>query len=107
HTESWTMFFDRHRKEPTMRHRRTLALVVVALTFAIAVAYGTRSLTTVGAAENGLLPGMAAVSGTVEAAAPFKAAQVHLLNTDKNGLFLVHTAGRPYPARHLWPGRYQ
>src|SRR5436309_3679231 len=91
-----------------MRQRRTIILAAVVLSLGIAFAYGARSFTaTAGAAENGLVPGTASVSGTVEAAAPFKAAQVHLLNTDKNVLFMVYTSGGRYRAVNLFPGRYE
>ena len=91
-----------------MRQRRTIILAAVVLSLGIAFAYGARSFTaTAGAAENGLVPGTASVSGTVEAAAPFKAAQVHLLNTDKNVLFMVYTSGGRYRAVNLFPGCYE
>ena len=73
-----------------MRQRITLAVLAAAL------------LT--GAAS---LPGTATIEGVVDAAKPFKAAQVHLLNVDKNVLFMVYTAGGRYRAPHLFPGRYE
>jgi len=53
------------------------------------------------------IAGTATLSGAVQAPKAFQAAQVHLLNTDKNVLFMVWTAGGRYRASNLLPGRYQ
>jgi virginiamycin B lyase len=53
------------------------------------------------------IAGTAALSGAVQASKAFQAAQVHLLNTDKNVLFMVWTAGGRYRAINLLPGRYE
>jgi virginiamycin B lyase len=53
------------------------------------------------------LPGTATLSGTVQAPTPFKAAQVHLMNVDKNVLFMVYTSGGRYRAVNLFPGTYE
>lgn len=58
-------------------------------------------------ADAGPIAGTAALSGTVQAPKPFQAAQVHLLNTDKNVLFMVWTSGGRYQAINLFPGRYE
>src|SRR5262249_60775222 len=53
------------------------------------------------------IAGTGAVSGSVEAAKPFTAAQVHFMNVDKNVLFMVYTSGGRYRAVNLFPGRYE
>jgi virginiamycin B lyase len=53
------------------------------------------------------IAGTASLSGAVQAPAAFQAAQVHLMNTDKNVLFMVWTRGGRYQALHLFPGRYE
>ncbi len=53
------------------------------------------------------IAGTAALSGTVQAPKAFQAAQVHLMNVDKNVLFMVWTSGGRYQAINLLPGRYE
>jgi len=53
------------------------------------------------------IAGTASLSGSVQAPAAFQAAQVHLMNTDKNVLFMVWTRGGRYQALNLFPGRYE
>jgi virginiamycin B lyase len=53
------------------------------------------------------IAGTASVSGKVEAPKPFQAAQVHLMNVDKNILFMVYTSGGRYQAANLLPGNYE
>jgi virginiamycin B lyase len=52
------------------------------------------------------IAGTGRVSGKVEAPGPFQAAQVHLMNVDKNVLFMVYTNGGRYEAVNLFPGKY-
>jgi virginiamycin B lyase len=54
-----------------------------------------------------IIPGTGSVSGKVEAAKPFQAAQVQLMNVDKNILFMVYTSGGRYQAINLFPGNYE
>ena len=68
---------------------------------------GTRTIAPAGAQDAAPIAGTAAVSGTVEAPRPFKAAPVHLMNVDKNVLFMVYTSGGRYRAVNLFPGRYE
>lgn len=53
------------------------------------------------------IAGTASVSGKVTAPKPFVGAQVHLMNTDKNVLFMVYTSGGRYNAVNLFPGSYE
>lgn len=59
------------------------------------------------AAEAGVIPGTGALSGTVRAPSPFKAARIYARNTDKDILFMVYTAGGKYHAVNLFPGNYE
>src|ERR1051325_1228270 len=79
-----------------MRQRATFAVLAVVLL--VALVSGTSASST---------PGSATLEGLVDAPKPFKAAQVLLLNVDKNVLFMVYTAGGRYRAPHLFPGRYE
>jgi len=58
-------------------------------------------------ADAGPIAGTASLSGAVQAPKAFQAAQVHLMNVDKNVLFMVWTAGGRYQAINLFPGRYE
>jgi virginiamycin B lyase len=75
-----------------MRIRMTLAAALLVLT---------------AAADAAPVSGTAALAGTVQAPKPFQAAQVHLMNVDKNVLFMVYTSGGRYQAVNLFPGRYE
>src|SRR5215510_6933038 len=52
-------------------------------------------------------PGRAAVSGTVESTAQFKAAQVFIRNVDKGILYMVYTNAGQFRAVQLFPGNYE
>jgi streptogramin lyase len=52
-------------------------------------------------------PGTASVTGTVEAATPFKAAQVFIRNVDKRILYMVYTHAGKFRAVGLLPGNYE
>lgn len=90
-----------------MRNRSSLLLVTVLFTVGFAWVYGPSALSPVGAADGDGLPGMAALSGTVQAPRAFKAAQVHLMNAEKNVLFMVYTSNGRYRAVNLFPGTYE
>src|SRR5437867_10035574 len=83
------------RKEQAMRFRVMLA---AALALFAVLSFG---------ADAGPIAGSASLSGTVQAPKAFQAAQVHLLNVDKNVLFMVWTSGGRYQAVNLFPGRYE
>ncbi|MGD9659994.1 MAG: SMP-30/gluconolactonase/LRE family protein [Porticoccaceae bacterium] len=80
------------------RQKATLVLTIVAMAAAGAVH---------GSEKPKDLAGLATVAGTVEAAKPFKAAQVYLLNLDKRIQYMVFTKDGAFEAVALFPGRYQ
>src|SRR5215831_2413539 len=53
------------------------------------------------------IAGTASVSGTVDSAAPFKAAQVFIRNVDKKILYMVYTNAGQFRAVALFPGNYE
>src|SRR6267142_4273553 len=53
------------------------------------------------------LPGFGSLTGTVQSATPFKAAQVFIRNVDKRVLFMVYTSGGQFRATPLFPGNYE
>jgi virginiamycin B lyase len=59
------------------------------------------------AAQAGAIPRMSSLSGTVDSAAPFKAAQVFIRNVDKRILYMVYTNAGQFRAVALFPGNYQ
>jgi virginiamycin B lyase len=91
--------------------RRKRISTLVAFTVALATAsvvvgpgpWTTVPLTRVEAAT---LPGMASLSGTVESAKPFKAAQVYIKNVDKRIMYMVYTSAGQFRAVQLFPGNY-
>jgi virginiamycin B lyase len=90
-----------------MRNRSSFLVVTVLFTVGFAWVYGPATLSPVGAADGDGLPGMAALSGTVQAPRAFKAAQVHLMHAEKNVLFMVYTSNGRYRAVNLFPGTYE
>ena len=88
-----------------MRQRYLLVTVVILL--GLSCVYGSTALAPARAAEGDTLPGTATLAGVVHAPKPFKAAQVHLMNVDKNVLFMVYTSGGRYRAVNLFPGNYE
>jgi virginiamycin B lyase len=80
-----------------MRTRSRISVAVFVLALTIAALSGATAA----------VPGTGVVSGAVEAPKPFTAAQVHLMNVDKNVLFMVYTAAGRYRAPHLLPGKYE
>ena len=84
-----------------MRNRQRFSIASVFLTAAfvcLATPHRTR------AADAIALPETATVIGTVQAAKPFKAAKVYLMNVDKPVLFMVYTSAGRYRAVNLFPG---
>lgn len=55
----------------------------------------------------GGVAGTAVITGTVDAARPFKAAQVFIRNTDRRMLYMVFTQGGRFRAVALLPGAYE
>jgi virginiamycin B lyase len=58
-------------------------------------------------AAQSTIAGTGAVSGTITAAVPFKAAQVYLYNADKRFTYMVYTSGGKYQAINVLPGTYE
>ncbi|PYN67505.1 MAG: hypothetical protein DMD90_05960, partial [Candidatus Rokuibacteriota bacterium] len=77
-----------------MRQRYLLVTVVILL--GLGCVYGSTALAPARAADGDTLPGTATLTGVVNAPKPFKAARVHLMNVDKNVLFMVYTSGGRY-----------
>src|SRR5438477_11488273 len=59
------------------------------------------------AAQNATVAGTATLTGTVEASAPYSAAQVFVRNTDKRMLYMVYTNAKRFRAVALFPGNYE
>src|SRR5207247_932421 len=93
------------QKELAMRQRYLLVTVVILL--GLGCVYGSTALAPARAADGDTLPGTATLTGVVNAPKPFKAARVHLMNVDKNVLFMVYTSGGRYRAVNLFPGNYE
>src|SRR5215470_13522721 len=79
----------------------TLAAVCIFL--ALTILAGARPLP----AQSGAVAGTAGLSGTVDSATPFKAAQVFIRNTDKRILYMVYTNAGQFRAVALFPGNYE
>ena len=97
------------RRPPAARHVLLSAIAVAGSLTAAYVVQGiggwtSATPTTVQAAP---LPGTAALSGTVESTAPFKAAQVCIRNVDKRMLYMVYTQAGQFRAVNLFPGNYE
>src|SRR5262245_39776390 len=87
--------------------RQRYLLVTVVMLLGLACVYASTALAPARAAEGDMLPGTATLAGTVHAPKPLKAAQVHLMNVDKNVLFMVYTSDGRYRAVNLFPGKYE
>jgi streptogramin lyase/cytochrome c5 len=83
-----------------------VAGIVFAAYLASGTGDGSRSLTAT-PVHAATLPGMASLSGTVQASKPFKAAQVYIRNVDKRILYMVYTDAGRYRAVSLFPGNYE
>src|SRR5947207_1944739 len=58
-------------------------------------------------AQSGGSVGTASLSGAVDSAMPFKAAQVFIRNKDKRVLYMVYTNAGQFRAVALFPGNYE
>src|SRR5436309_2095221 len=94
---------------PDAESTQTLAqtVVTVVILLGLGCVYGSTALAPARAADGDTLPGTATLTGVVNAPKPFKAARVHLMNVDKNVLFMVYTSGGRYRAVNLFPGNYE
>jgi len=90
-----------------MIKRYTLSIAFVLVVLGLAGLAVSRLAPPARAADPDSLAGLASLSGTVQAPKPFKAAQVHIVNAEKNVLFMVYTSGGRYRAPHLFPGTYE
>src|SRR3954451_1501288 len=91
------------------RARQALVLAVAML--GLAVGYAASGGGTPAAAQSRpraeSLQGTASMTGTVDAAKPFKAAQVYIRNVDTRMLYMVFTAAGKFRAVALLPGSYE
>lgn len=78
-----------------MARRRSLLVLAIAVLGTLAVGHAAP------------LPGFGILSGTVQSATPFKAAQVFIRNVDKRILYMVYTNGGQFRATPLFPGTYE
>src|ERR1700674_1205439 len=86
----------------------TLVAFTVALaTASLVVARGPWTPAPLTRVEAATLPGMTSLSGTVESAKPFKAAQVYIKNVDKRIMYMVYTSAGQFRAVQLFPGNYE
>src|SRR5215813_2425918 len=82
-----------------MFRRSALALIIVLI-----VAFTS---TRFPAAQTATVPGTVTMTGTVESATPYTAAQVFIRNTDKRMLYMVYTNAKRFRASALFPGNYE
>ena len=92
--------------------RRRSVLLVIALVGglaagAAAVVMGPWLAGAPSVAQAAVLPGFGSLSGTVESATPFKAAQVFIRNVDPRVLSTVYTPVGQFRAVALLPGTYE
>ena len=83
--------------------RATLLAIVGAVAVLAAQGCGRNPQT----AAAGGVAGMASVSGTVQAPAPFQAARVHAVNLTSGVRYIVFTSGGRYRISQLFPGSYE
>src|SRR5712691_7881883 len=57
--------------------------------------------------QTAALPGFGNLTGSVESATPFKAAQVFIRNVDKHVLYMVYSSAGQFRAVALFPGNYE
>ena len=93
-----------------MLRRRSLAVMAVLGSLVagyVVVEMGPRLAGQPSVAQAAPLPGFGNISGSVQAATPFKAAQVFIRNVDKRVLFMVYTSAGQFRATPLFPGNYE
>ena len=77
--------------------RRFLRATVVLVLALVAVSH----------VQTAALPGYGNLTGSVESATPFKAAQVFIRNVDKHVLYMVYSNAGQFRAGALFPGNYE
>src|ERR1051325_3475134 len=65
------------------------------------------ALVAVSRVQTAALPGYGTLTGAVDAATPFKAAQVFIRNVDKHVLYMVYRNAGQFRAVALFPGNYE
>jgi streptogramin lyase len=65
------------------------------------------ALVAVSRVQTAALPGYGNLTGNVESATPFKAAQVFIRNVDKHVLYMVYSSAGQFRAVALFPGNYE
>ena len=92
----------------SMRTRRML-MIGIAVTGLVAGYFvsGGSAGATAQSRDKASLQGMASLTGTVDAARAFKAAQVYLRNIDTRMLYMVYTNAGKFRAVALLPGNYE
>lgn len=86
---------------------RRLPIWVIGLAACLWAAYVIVGTSVAAQQRGGTLAGMARLSGTVTAPAPFKAAQVYVRNVDKNITYMVFTSAGQFRSVALFPGNYE
>ena len=81
--------------------KRKMALLPAVVVTTLALAWGFAMPAPPQAAA------LATLSGTVDSAASFKAAQVYIRNVDKRILYMVYTNAGQFRAVSLFPGNYE
>jgi streptogramin lyase len=96
-----------HKMETSRRLLRGGHALVLAVVVSGIVAGYVSSRATAQSRDKVSLRDMASLAGTVEAARPFKAAQVYLRNVDRRMSYMVYTQGGKFRAVALLPGNYE
>src|ERR1044071_7747903 len=65
------------------------------------------ALVAVSRVQTAALPGYGNLTGNVESATPFKAAQVFIRNVDKHVLYMVYSSAGQFRAVALFPGNFE
>ena len=104
--KTWSMLRSSNRRSMRGGHVVALAAVVAAGAAAY-VASGGGAAATAQSRDKVSLKDMPSVTGTVEAAKPFKAAQVYLRNTDRRMSYMVYTQAGKFRAVALLAGNYE
>jgi virginiamycin B lyase len=95
------------RRQPIRLVPVTLFTAVVGVMVACVLAIGGSWLGTASISVEAAVPGMASVSGSVQAPSAVRAARVYLRNTDKRIVHMVFTQAGKFRATPLFPGNYE
>jgi streptogramin lyase len=100
------MLRSSRRRPISVRQALTIGVVAAGLGAGYFVSGGSVGATAQGR-DRGGLQGTVTMTGTVDAAKPFKAAQVYIRNVDKQMLYMVYTNAGKFRAVALLPGNYE